>query len=57
MNVNVLHELLGHLSKATTRLMTKNGYDHDRYFSTCEACALGKAKKMCPSQSTNDQIL
>ena len=54
MNVNVLHEILGYPSKATTRMMAKEmDLMVTNTFQPCKACALGKAKKANISKTVN----
>ena len=53
-NVDALHVLLGHPPKATTRLMAKEiDVKMTGIFPPCEACALGKAKKVNISKTIN----
>jgi hypothetical protein len=45
-NINNLHQILGHFGKASVRLTGKVlGYNAVRALHTCEACSTGKAWK------------
>ena len=53
-SVNVFHELLGHLSQATTRMAAKEmDVMVTSVFQQCQAWALGKAKNSNVSKTVN----